>query len=555
MTNASNIFSAFFPVGDSAAGVNPGAPASLDGIAFDQSAFASLLSGEQIDIAAPPVEIMPAITLAELQPVEAPLGANPTPMPTELPALPAVQPELTSGQSIGSQTQLSVVVPAPPESVPPTPQNSNVPPPPVETVVASMVKIPAAPEVPKVQPLPGPIALPENGKARPAPQTAPVPPAARIVPVQTEQAVPANKIAEVATQNSPLPAVTEALSQDAPNTPGAILQNAQVQAAQIQPTVSSGPREAAASNGILTEPHRQGPANTLLQTMARDDAVEFATVKTASRTAHAITANPLPSAVNVVSAVVSNVAASVPAGGTGAAAADTVGLMTSQSAVQAQLGENAFAGGGGTQNGGEFSPGARALIGQAQALQSAASQSADFNQVLQQAAPAPGAVEPAVKTASAAPAASTGGSAQPAATPGEQVAVQIGLAARFGARQISLQLRPASLGEVNIDLNIANDGQVRATVLAERQETLDLLQRDARGLERALQDAGLKSDAGSLQFGLRGEGREQRPQHGQGDAYRAQAQSPDGDGGDDQPPAWAADAYNSLTDRTLDIRV
>ena len=40
----------------------------------------------------------------------------------------------------------------------------------------------------------------------------------------------------------------------------------------------------------------------------------------------------------------------------------------------------------------------------------------------------------------------------------------------------------------------------------ERSETLDLLQRDARSLERALNDAGLKADSGSLEFNLRGDG-------------------------------------------------
>jgi len=44
-------------------------------------------------------------------------------------------------------------------------------------------------------------------------------------------------------------------------------------------------------------------------------------------------------------------------------------------------------------------------------------------------------------------------------------------------------------------------------VLAERPETLEMLQRDARGLERALQDAGLKTESGGLSFGLRGDGR------------------------------------------------
>jgi len=46
---------------------------------------------------------------------------------------------------------------------------------------------------------------------------------------------------------------------------------------------------------------------------------------------------------------------------------------------------------------------------------------------------------------------------------------------------------------------------VKAIVSIERPETFELLQRDARGLEKALQDAGLKTDSNSLSFNLKGE--------------------------------------------------
>lgn len=89
----------------------------------------------------------------------------------------------------------------------------------------------------------------------------------------------------------------------------------------------------------------------------------------------------------------------------------------------------------------------------------------------------------------------------------EHVAVNIAGAVRGGLRQITIQMRPASLGEIDVDIKISNDGHVSAQVRAERPETLEMLQRDARGLERALQDAGLKTDSGGLSFGLRGDGR------------------------------------------------
>src|SRR3546814_11737514 len=73
-------------------------------------------------------------------------------------------------------------------------------------------------------------------------------------------------------------------------------------------------------------------------------------------------------------------------------------------------------------------------------------------------------------------------------------------------------LHPAELGRIEVKLENASDGTLRAVISAERPETLDLLQRDARGLERALQDAGVQTDSGSLRFNLRsqGQGKEQQ---------------------------------------------
>ena len=91
--------------------------------------------------------------------------------------------------------------------------------------------------------------------------------------------------------------------------------------------------------------------------------------------------------------------------------------------------------------------------------------------------------------------------------PAEQIALHIRTAVRHGTDRISIQLHPASLGSIDITLHLRHDGQVAATVTADRADTYDLLQRDARGLERALQDAGLRTDPGGLSFNLRGDGR------------------------------------------------
>lgn len=89
----------------------------------------------------------------------------------------------------------------------------------------------------------------------------------------------------------------------------------------------------------------------------------------------------------------------------------------------------------------------------------------------------------------------------------DQIAVNIKKAVAAGKDEISINLKPAELGRIEVKLEVGPDGQVSAQVRADRPETLDLLQRDARGLERALQDAGLRADSGALNFGLRGDNR------------------------------------------------
>lgn len=95
---------------------------------------------------------------------------------------------------------------------------------------------------------------------------------------------------------------------------------------------------------------------------------------------------------------------------------------------------------------------------------------------------------------------------QPLQPASEQVAVQISRAVQQGADRITVNLKPASLGHISVDLEIGPDNRLIAVIAADRPETLDLMQRDARALERALNDAGLKTDSGSLSFNLRGDG-------------------------------------------------
>jgi flagellar hook-length control protein FliK len=90
----------------------------------------------------------------------------------------------------------------------------------------------------------------------------------------------------------------------------------------------------------------------------------------------------------------------------------------------------------------------------------------------------------------------------------EQVAVHIQRAVREGTGRLSVQLSPAELGRIHVKLEIDEDKRTTATVTVERPSTLELLQRDIKGLERALHNAGLSLDSGDLSFSL-GHGSEQ----------------------------------------------
>lgn len=95
----------------------------------------------------------------------------------------------------------------------------------------------------------------------------------------------------------------------------------------------------------------------------------------------------------------------------------------------------------------------------------------------------------------------------------EQVAVKLNQQAKSGLDQLSIQLRPTDLGRIDIKLQF-QDGSVTGLITADQQSTLDLLVKDQRVLERALQDSGLRADSGSLSFQLRDQSGQSAGQQG-----------------------------------------
>jgi flagellar hook-length control protein FliK len=93
----------------------------------------------------------------------------------------------------------------------------------------------------------------------------------------------------------------------------------------------------------------------------------------------------------------------------------------------------------------------------------------------------------------------------------DQVHVGVRHAIRDGVDRITIQLNPHELGRVEVKMDIVADGMSQISFLVDKQETFDLLQRDARTLERMLQDAGVRADAGSMEFNLRQDGQSKEP--------------------------------------------
>jgi flagellar hook-length control protein FliK len=101
-----------------------------------------------------------------------------------------------------------------------------------------------------------------------------------------------------------------------------------------------------------------------------------------------------------------------------------------------------------------------------------------------------------------------------------QVSIQLQNAASQGQSQLRINLEPAELGRIDVELDFDDKGSVKGRLIIEKPETLDMLRNDSRTLEKALQDAGLQLDAGGLQYSL-GNGSGANPDSGATDGRHA----------------------------------
>jgi len=112
----------------------------------------------------------------------------------------------------------------------------------------------------------------------------------------------------------------------------------------------------------------------------------------------------------------------------------------------------------------------------------------------------------------------------------DQIKVNITRAAKAGLDRVTIQLKPQDLGRVEVQLEMSEDHKVRVTVTADTKDTLQLLQNDSRMLERALNDAGLRTDTNNLHFNLRSES-DQRTADGESNGRGGSAGDNDNDAG------------------------
>jgi flagellar hook-length control protein FliK len=97
----------------------------------------------------------------------------------------------------------------------------------------------------------------------------------------------------------------------------------------------------------------------------------------------------------------------------------------------------------------------------------------------------------------------TATAATSSAVPLSALPVEIAASARSGKTHFDISLDPAELGRIDVRIAVDRNGQVTSHLTVEKPETLSMLRQDAPQLQRALDDAGLKTGGNGLSFSLR----------------------------------------------------
>jgi flagellar hook-length control protein FliK len=143
------------------------------------------------------------------------------------------------------------------------------------------------------------------------------------------------------------------------------------------------------------------------------------------------------------------------------------------------------------------------------------------------------------------------------AVPISGLAVEIAARAQTGKNSFEIRLDPPELGRIDVKLDVDRSGNVTSRLVVDKPETLNLLRDSAPQLQRALEDAGLKTGDNGLQFSLRDQnpgGQNQNQNAGNSaNSNSARIVIPD----EDSAPVAAVRGYGRLISPSggVDIRV
>jgi flagellar hook-length control protein FliK len=120
------------------------------------------------------------------------------------------------------------------------------------------------------------------------------------------------------------------------------------------------------------------------------------------------------------------------------------------------------------------------------------------------------------------------------------------------SKALEIRLDPPELGRVDVKLETAQDGTLKAVLSAERVEALELLRRDQGTLENALRQAGVALGDNAISFSLSAGAGEQDP--GGGRHERPDGARAFGEAAQVQDAAMQA-AWTAWRDGVLDMKV
>lgn len=101
----------------------------------------------------------------------------------------------------------------------------------------------------------------------------------------------------------------------------------------------------------------------------------------------------------------------------------------------------------------------------------------------------------------------TRGAAPAATSDVANLAMRIAAKLKDGDHHFDIRLDPPELGRVDVRLSVDSTGRAEAHIVADKQQSLDVLQRDSGTLHKALKDSGLDVSNNSLNFSLKGQDR------------------------------------------------